>query len=406
MAFQQGLSGLNIASKALDAISNNVANSTTVGYKQSVTQFADLFASSLNGGGASQVGIGAQVAGVAQQFTQGNITVTNNPLDIAINGQGFFMVSDGGTNLYSRNGQFSVDKDGYIVNPAGLKLQGYGVDTNGQIVVTTPGDIRLDVAVAAGAPGATQTAETSFNLDSTKSAPSVSPFDPADTSSFNYSSSITIYDSLGNSHIMTSYFVKTANPNEWEHYSTLDGGAVPSAATTITFNSDGTLPAALVIPQSFTVTTGATSPLDFNLDLTNTTQYGSAFSANGSSQDGYSSGRLAGVSVGTDGVVLGRYTNGQSRNIGQVVLATFNNPDGLLQMGGNIWAETATSGPATVGSPDTGNRGYLQPAAVEDSNVDLTAELVNMITQQRAYQANAQSIKTQDQILQTLVNLR
>jgi len=405
MAFQQGLSGLNIASKALDAISNNVANSTTVGFKQSQAQFADIYATTLGGGGSAQIGIGARVNGVAQQFSQGNITVTSNPLDIAINGEGFFRMSDNGDVLYTRNGQFSVDKSGYIVNASGYRVTGYGTDANDNIVVTNPIDLRIDTALSGGDPRATVDTDLAVNLDSRLTPPATATFSPSDTTSFSYSTSVTTYDSLGNSHIMSAYFVKTATPNQWSLYTTLDGGT-PSAATTVTFDSSGALVGPATVAQSFAITTGAASPLTYDMNLANSTQFGTSFSVNAVTQDGFASGRLSGISVSPSGVLQGRYTNGQSCNLGQVVIATFQNPNGMTQLGSNAWAETSTSGPPAVGVPGTGSRGALQPGAVEDSNVDLTAELVNMITQQRAYQANAQSIKTQDQIMQTLVNLR
>lgn len=405
MAFQQGLSGLNVASKALDAISNNVANSTTVGYKQSVAQFADIYASTLGGGSTTQIGIGATVNGVVQQFSQGNVTVTNNPLDIAINGNGFFRMSDKGTVVYSRNGQFGVDKSGYLVNAAGHRLTGYGVDVNGNVIVTAPVDMRINAAATSGDPSATTLTELEVNLDSRLTPPPTAPFSATDTSSFSYSTSMDVHDSLGNTHIMSMYFVKSATPNEWQMYTSLDGGAV-GAAQTVTFDSSGKLTSGSVIAQSFAVTTGATSPLAFDLDLANSTQYGDAFSVDAVFDDGYEPGRLSGLTVSPEGIIQGRYSNGETRTLGQIVMATFQNPDGLVQLGGNSWAESSFSGPPAVGAPGTGNRGGLQPGSVEDSNVDLTAELVNMITQQRAYQANAQSIKTQDQIMQTLVNLR
>lgn len=406
MAFQQGLSGLSVASKALDAISNNVANSTTVGFKQSQALFADIYATTLGtAGGTSQIGIGSRVNGVAQQFSQGNITVTSNPLDVAINGEGFFRMSDNGSILYTRNGQFSVDKSGYIVNASGFRLTGYGTDADGEIVVTTPIDLQIGNAATGASPKATTEAAIAVTLDSRLSAPTVTPFDPDDTASFSYSTSLTAYDSLGNPHVLQMYFVKSATPNEWELHTGLDGTIDPTS-NTLTFDGDGALTSAGTIAQSFAVTSGATSPLAFDLQLTGTTQFGDEFSVNTVSQDGYTAGRLAGLTVSPSGIVQGRYTNGESRTLGQIVMATFQNPDGMTQLGGNAWAETSFSGPPAVGAPGTGSRGGLQPGAVEDSNVDLTAELVNMITQQRAYQANAQSIKTQDQILQTLVNLR
>jgi len=406
MSFQQGLSGLNGASKALDAISNNVANTGTVGFKSAQAQFSDVYAASLAGAGSSQIGIGTTVMAVAQQFTQGNITVTNNPLDLSINGQGFFRMSNDGSITYTRNGQFQVDKDGFVVNASGYRLTGYAADATGTIIPASPQDIFIDTADLT--PLATTATEVGLNLDSREAVPATA-FNTASPTpqSYNASSSLTVYDSLGNPHVMTMYFVKQAAANQWSLYTSMDGGtAVPAAGTTLTFNSSGVLTTAMPLTQSFAVTTGAVSPLGFNLDFTGSTQYGSLFGVNRMTQDGYTSGRLAGINVSADGVVQGRYSNGQSRDLGQVVLANFNNANGLNSLGGNQWGETPESGAPLVGAPNTGSLGVLASATVEESNVDLTAELVNMITQQRAYQANAQSIKTQDQILQTLVNLR
>ncbi|MBV2234794.1 MAG: flagellar hook-basal body complex protein [Sterolibacterium sp.] len=233
-------------------------------------------------------------------------------------------------------------------------------------------------------------------------------FDPNNTNSYTASTAQTIFDTLGNPHTLSLYYVKTSEPGKWQLYTTLDGSAV-NGPTDLTFNGKGTLvtPAVGVkLPQNFQVYTGALSPLAFDLDLTGTTQYGIAFGTNTLVQDGYTSGKLSGLSIANDGTVLGRYSNGQSRNMGQLVLANFNNPNGLQSLGNNLWAETTESGSPIPGGPGTGNLGLVKSGALEDANVDLTAELVNMITAQRAYQANAQSIKTQDQIMQTLVNLR
>jgi flagellar hook protein FlgE len=212
---------------------------------------------------------------------------------------------------------------------------------------------------------------------------------------------------LGNPHILGLYFVKNATANVWDLYTNLDGGAQTSN-TQLVFNSAGALiaPASSVAPQTWTLANGATTPMSFNLDLTGSTQFGNIFGVNRITQDGYTSGRLSGLSVSADGTVQGRYTNGQTRNLAEIVLGKFNNPNGLLSIGGNQWQETSASGQPLIGVPGSGALGALQSAAIEESNVDLTAELVNMITAQRAYQANAQTIKTQDQILQTLVNLR
>jgi len=642
MSFQQGLSGLNVSAKALDAIGNNIANASTVGFKSSGVQFADVYAASLTGSGASQIGIGSAAPSVAQLFTQGNITTTNNPLDIAVNGGGFFRLSDGGSAVYSRNGQYLLDKDGYIVSASGLRLTGYGADESGAIV---PGDfVDLRLSTTNIEPSPTTTSQVILNLDSRQRAPSamtsgtltgstapataitaanntlqlvvdgitavppvdvpinnyaapgdlasalenaintnpalvsanalvnvrldtsgylvitsrssgtqgsqgsgssvtvtggdgVAPllgtpvaasgtdnFSASNTLSYTASTAQTVYDSLGNPHNLTMYFAKTSTANTWQLYTSLNGnftgvttttanllvtppvfptgnttaagstiniavdggapvsvplltggpyanltalrndlqasinavaGSFPAGAPTVSTNggnlvisspgtsvalSDGTttvldvfgttassLSAATVttptptilsfdptgalatgmpISLNFDPRTGASNPLAFTLDLTGTSQYGINFGVNQLLQDGYTSGRLTGISIAPDGTVQGRYSNGKSRNQGQIVLVNFNNPNGLNSLGGNVWGETAESGQPIPGTPGQGSLGLLQSAAVEESNVDLTAELVAMIMQQRVYQANSQTIKTQDQILQTLVNLR
>ncbi|MFA9438697.1 flagellar hook protein FlgE [Uliginosibacterium sp. sgz301328] len=407
MAFQQGLSGLNAASKALDVISNNVSNASNVGFKQSNAQFSDVYAAALNGAAAGvQIGIGTAVAAVTQQFTQGNITPTDNPLDVAINGAGFFRMSNEGSLVYTRNGQFEIDKSGYIVNAQGYKLTGYPADALGNILPATPQPLYVDTADLL--PQETAKVEMGLNLDSTKD-PIAAPFDVNDPTTYNSSTSVSIYDSLGNSHILTMYFAKTASAT-WNMYTQLDGGAT-TANGTLAFDTAGQLTSGMPITlNGLAVTTGAQSPMGgaggVQLDMTGSTQYGSSFSVNRQVQDGYASGRLSGITIGSDGTVQGRYSNGQSRNLGQIVLANFANANGLISLGNNNWAESPDSGQPLVGAPNTGSMGKLQAGAVEESNVDLTAELVNMITQQRNYQANAQSIKTQDQVMQTLVNLR
>lgn len=412
MGFQSGLSGLNTASKNLDVVGNNVANASVVGFKGSVTQFADVFASSLGGGGASQIGIGSKVMNVAQTFNQGNITPTNNPLDIAITGRGFFRLEDNGTVSYSRNGQFRLDSQGFVVNSDGLNLTGYGVDALGNIVNAAPSPIQFDTSDIAPAP--TTNFSAGVNLDSRLSPPTITPFNPTNTQTYNFTTSGTTYDTLGNPHVLTLYFVRTATAGQWNVHATVDGtattnvdlGAGAGNPAVINFNNVGSLTTAMPLNASLTIATGAVTPLNFTLDFTGTTQYGSVSSVNALTQDGYTSGRLTGFNISQDGVIVGRYSNGQSRTLGQVVLADFVNPQGLAPLGNNLWQETGDSGLALVGSPNSGTLGNLQSSAVEDSNVDLTAELVNMITAQRNYQANAQTIKTMDAVLQTLVNLR
>lgn len=412
MGFQSGLSGLNTASKNLDVVGNNVANASVVGFKGSVTQFADVFASSLGGGGASQIGIGSKVMNIAQTFNQGNISPTNNPLDIAITGRGFFRLEDNGTVSYSRNGQFRLDSQGFVVNSGGLNLTGWGVDTTGNIVNAQPSPIRFNTSDIA--PRATTDFTAGVNLDSRLAPPTIAPFDPTNTQSFNFTTSGTTYDTLGNPHVFTLYFVRTATAGQWNVHGRVDGtaaanvnlGAGAGNPAVINFNNVGSLTTAMPLNASLTVATGAVTPLNFTLDFTGTTQYGSVSSVNALTQDGYTSGRLTGFNISQDGIIVGRYSNGQSRTLGQVVLADFVNPQGLSPLGNNLWQETGDSGLALVGAPNSGTLGNLQSSAVEDSNVDLTAELVNMITAQRNYQANAQTIKTMDAVLQTLVNLR
>ncbi|MBL8430344.1 MAG: flagellar hook protein FlgE [Dechloromonas sp.] len=407
MAFQQGLSGLNSSSKALDVAGNNIANASTVGFKSSATHFADVYGASLQGGGGSQIGIGATLGAVAQQYTQGNITTTNNPLDIAINGSGFFGMSLNGATSYTRNGQFHLDKDGYIVNDQSRSLLGVMADSTGSIPQTPPTD-QLKVDFVTGTPAATTDASITANLDSRKSAPTVSPFTTANPDSYTSSTAMTVYDSLGNPHTLSYYFVKSSTANQWDLYTGLDGAALTAATSTpslLTFSASGVLTSAATLAKSFTVTTGA-SALNFDINVSDMTQFGSGFAVNDLSQNGFAPGNLAGVSVSDDGIVQASYDNGQVRDIGQVALFNFRNPNGLAAIGNNQWTETGDSGQPTPGNPNTGIFGVLQASAVEESNVDLTAELVNLIVQQRNYQASAQSIKTQDAILQTLVNIR
>jgi flagellar hook protein FlgE len=404
MSFQQGLSGLNAASKSLDVTGNNVANSSTVGFKSGQAQFADVYAASLNGSGASQVGIGVKVSTVAQQFTQGNVTSTNNPLDLAINGAGFFRMDNNGVTTYTRNGQFTLDKTGYVVNAQGLKLTGYIANAKGVLQSGAPTDLIFNTADLA--PQSTSNVGLLVNLDSREALPATAVFSATDPTSYNQSTSISVFDTLGNSHLIQSFFKKTAS-NTWDVYGTSDGVPLTTPKIgTLVFSSSGALTSPQPFVASATVSSGAVSPLVFNVDFTGSSQYGSTFGLNKPIQDGYTSGKLSGFTTGADGIITGRYTNGKSATLGQVVLANFTDPNGLVNLGNNAWAETAASGGPLVGAPSSGSLGVLQSSAVEDSNVDLTAELVNLITAQRFYQANAQTIKTQDQVLQTLVNLR
>ncbi|MES3025531.1 MAG: flagellar hook protein FlgE [Pseudomonadota bacterium] len=510
MSFQQGLSGLNGAAKSLDVIGNNIANASTVGFKTSQAQFADVYANSLNGAAGNQAGIGVKVSQIAQQFSQGNIEASNNPLDIAINGSGFFRTTVNGATQYARNGQFALNKDGFVTNAQGAMLTGYMAGPTGNILAGSP--VPLQISTANLQPLATSRIDTELNLDSASVAPLVTPFNPNNSDTYNKQTAIDVYDSLGTPHVVSSYFVKSA-PGVWDVYVANDGTEItklevasashdPSAAapTSVTrqewvnamaavprdparvnlaaqnyasaagdaveqaaaaagasaadvaaintaataagntigitpeqidaaittsvrvppvsvgqlkFDTSGALSPTLMAgdPAPFSValpmypSTGAADTLTVSLGFAGTTQYGSA-TREKLSQDGYASGQLQRFAAGADGVIMGQYSNGRSQALGQIVLSNFANPNGLTPLGNNAWAESSTSGVPLVGVPDSGGRGVLQSSAVETSNVDLTAELVNMITAQRVYQANAQTIKTQDSILQTLVNLR
>lgn len=545
MAFQQGLSGLNVSSKALDVISNNIANASTVGFKGGQAQFADVYAASLGVGGGSQVGIGASLPVVQQQFSQGNVSNSNNPLDIAVNGSGFFRLQKNAadqTITYTRNGQFHLDDKGFIVNAQKNNLTGYPIEnnvTNRAALIPVQLDTTGVVPRATGASPTNPGIVTQMNFDDRdlKSLTSGTPnnlapwsantsFPPNNLNTFNYSTSVTVYDQKGNDHALSMYFTRVGNSdgatpakNLWNVHYVLDNkditGQVQSATQAVTtgvptleFGGDGqivttgfvggagvtktdtitasggpenarlsynslasvasvtgpggapvyvagtdytfdpvtgvldtggiavgtnlvvtytTSPTAMATDYKFNidvagldayespvgsgvypfrglfdVATQPTIPLDFD----NSTLFGSGYDVNKLVQDGYPYGRLSGVSVSSDGILRGNYSNGQTKDIAQLVLVDFISPTGLASLGNNQWGETSASGQPLIGDPGTGNRGVLQSSAVEEANVDLTQELVNLITQQRNYQANAQSIKTQDQVLQTLVNLR
>ncbi|MDR1349946.1 MAG: flagellar hook protein FlgE [Zoogloeaceae bacterium] len=462
MAFQQGLSGLNVYSKGLDVVSHNIANASTVGFKASSAHFADVYAGALNGAANSQIGIGVSLMAVQQQFTQGNATITSNGMDMMINGNGFFRFQKSPGDLtpyYSRNGQFHLDKDGYIVNSNGCFLTGYNSPDG--TTIDTASIVPLTVGTGAIPPQQTgwstlvdQTKgglAMGVNLDA-RDQRAVSVTDPDwesltpwawnntfQTSMFNYSSPAAIYDQAGTMHTLTNYYVRQGDSGvaarTWDVYTVVDNKyLVSNTPNTLVFNADGTLSTtnarfeldmSATIMQDGTIwdltadtpvapATGAynwfkdTTPggAAFYLDLSETTQFGMPNNVDAVKQDGYIAGSMTNLSVSQEGYVMASYSNGQNKMMGQVILAEFANPNGLQSTGSNMWIETYTSGQATIGIPGGGTRGIIQSGSVEDSNTDLTQELVNMIVMQRNYQANAQTIRTQDQILQTLVNLR
>jgi flagellar hook protein FlgE len=417
MSFQQGLSGLNASSKNLEVIGNNVANANTVGAKSSRAEFGDMYASALNG---TNIGIGVNLQAVTQQFSQGNISTSTSALDLAIKGSGFFEVRSGGQTLYTRNGQFQADKDGYIVNNAGMQLVGYAASSDGTI---QPGAaVPLQLPTAGVDPNPTTKNTIEMNLDARKAVtlPATAPqIDFTDATTYNDATSVTMYDAKGQDVAVTYYFQKSAT-DTWNVYASANGTSVsvdglgnPLPVTTINFPPNGGTPTAPVgaVAVNIPSTTNAAGAVTLAipgmaLDVTGATQFGSAFGVTSMVQDGYTAGQLSSVTIEDSGIVMATYSNGQSKPAGQLELATFRNPQGLTPLGGNVWARSYTSGDPTVGTPGSGNIGKLQAGALEDSNVDLTGQLVDMITAQRVYQANAQTIKTQDQVMQTLVNLR
>lgn len=415
MSFRTALSGLNAASTDLQVISNNIANASTTGFKESRAEFASVYATAgLSSGvaGGSDVGAGVRVSNIGQQFGQGQITFTDNSLDLAISGSGFFRLSKDGEIVYTRAGAFGVDRSGYVVNAQGLRLTGYGADSLGNITGNL-GELQLSSEDLA--PNQTSRVGLQANLDA-RAAPLVSAdFDPTDSSTYHSSTSITLYDSLGNPRLGSLYFVGTG-PGAWDMYMAVDGTLVdadPSTAIgaggnarSLTFDSAGRLTSPAVVATDLIPGLGGAAPFVADIDLRGLTQFGSSFAVNSLSQDGFGTGRLAGVYVGDTGVVTARYSNGQSKVLAQVALVNFANPQGLQQLGDTSWAETFDSGPALVGVPGTGSLGGVQSGALEGSNVDLTEQLVAMITAQRNFQANAQVISTNDAITQTVINIR
>lgn len=412
MGYQQGLSGLSASSNDLDVIGNNIANANTVGFKQSTAQFADLYANTIATSVNDQIGIGTQLSGVQQDFKQGTFNTTGQALNVAINGTGFYQMSNNGAQTYSRNGVFQLDKNGFITNSEGLQLMGYAANANG--VINSAQTVPIQVPTTNIAPIATQNITAQLNLNSQDTVPSVTPFSATNSSTYNYSTSIQAYDSLGGSQQVNMYFVKTA-ANAWDVYSGPASGAISKvgsvgfstagALTSTSATAPATSPSTGLI--SFTVpnTDGSTTPQTLTLNMTGTTQYGGKDGVTNLSQDGFATGELTNFAIGADGTISGTYSNGRTQALGQIVLANFNNPNGLQNLGNNEFGETAASGVPQISAPGSTNHGTLTGGAVENSNVDLTSQLVDLITAQRNYQANAQTIKTQQAVDQALINL-
>ncbi len=418
MPFRSALSGINAAAQDLRVIGNNVANASTTGFKTSRAEFADVYAAS-DGAASNAIGAGVRLSGVSQQFGQGNIEFTDNKLDLAVNGRGFFVLDDNGSRLYTRAGSFQVDRDGFVVNASADKLVVNNADENGEISGAV-GPLRLDRSNIV--PKATTRIDVGLNLDSSEKPPATLPFNPEVPSSFTHSTSLTVYDSLGAPHLSTMYYIKDAEPGSWTTHLFVDGKdakgatAPPFTGDKLKFNGAGGLESinGVSAPPGELTYSGiemgsGSEPLNVILNLlgpTPTTQFGTKFSVSALTQNGYTSGRLSGIDIDDTGIVRARYSNGQTRTLGQVTLADFSNPQGLRQLGNTNWAESFASGVPLVGTPGSGSLGQLQSGALEGSNVDLTGQLVNMIKAQRNFQANAQVITTADTVTQTIINIR
>ncbi len=493
MSFNIGLSGLRAATSDLNVTGNNIANAGTAGFKQSRAEFADLYASSMLSSGSNPIGSGVLLSDVSQLFSQGNINYTQNSLDLAINGSGFFRTSNNGDISYTRAGYFGTDREGFIVNNFGHNLQGYGVDANGNLQNGIIGNLKIETA--SQAPRSTSTITQPFNLNSTESVPVLrqsaydtayqtafngvllpgnpnptpaeiaaataaatpaelaaanaagatagttaanASFNPADPTSYNRSTSVNIYDAQGNAHSFTQYFVKTG-ANNWDVKILVDGRnpldptSTQALSAGVTFDSSGkmqaidpaNLSAGLTVapdgsinmngwvpaaPTNAEGTTwapnGSAASAAIKFDFRGSTQFNSTFSVAKVVQDGYSTGELAGLEIDETGVLFARYTNGQTKVQGQLVLANFANMQGLTPVGKTAWVQSSESGEPVIGTPKSGTLGTLQAGALEDSNVELSDQLVNLIVAQRNYQANAKTIETESAITQTIINLR
>jgi flagellar hook protein FlgE len=402
--FSIALSGLSAASSALDVTSNNIANADTTGFKNSQAEFADVYASGAVNLNTSTGGEGVRLVTAAQQFTQGDISTTSSPLDMAINGNGFFTMNSPSGVVYTRNGQFSEDQNGNVISSTGQFLQVYPPLANGTF--NTGALQNLNLETAQSAPVATGTGTVILNLPSNDTVPTVTPFNPTNPDSYSQSTSTTVYDSLGNSYPATYYFSQTATPGLWNVNMTVNGTAT-GGTQTLQFSNTGavTTPAnGNLTFAGFNPTDGAL-PMSMTFNFSQSTQYGTQFGVSSIIQNGFTTGQLSTVSIDATGVVSAVYTNGRSTQLGQLAIANFPNPQGLQQLGNTNWAQTFSSGTVVQGTAGSAGFGSVQSSSLESSNVDLTTELVNMITEQRAFQANAQVITTADQMSQTVIGI-
>ena len=407
MPFDIALTGLSAAQNDLEVISNNIANSETTGFKKSRAQFADIYASSEFGVSSNSIGQGVQLAGIQQQFTDGDLSFTDNALDLAINGQGFFVLEDAGERFYGRAGSFGVDLDGNIVDPIGNSLVGFQPDASG-VITGALGPIVVNRADLA--PQITSEIGLGANFDATAAvlpAFTVGASGP-DPATYNHSTSLTTFDSLGGEHLTTLYF-RRDSATDWEAFAFVDGAQV-DGPDLLNFDASGNL-TGVNGGAGTTVTSAAFTPggvgtsTTYTIDYADVSQFGSPFGVASLNQNGYETGRLTSLDFGQDGTLFGRYSNGQSNAFGQVALSNFSNTQGLVPSSSSLWTESFASGPALIGAPGSTDLGLVQSGALEESNVDVTSELIDMIQAQRFFQSNAQVIGAADEITQTIINI-
>jgi len=439
MSFNIALSGINASQKDLDVTSNNIANVATSGFKESRAEFADVYANSVFSSGKTAVGNGVQTVMVAQQFHQGSMKFTQNALDMGINGEGFFVTSEDQATLdrsFTRAGAFKMDSDNFVVTPQGQFLQAYPVDQDGNPAAVSMASTRpLQISTSVGSPTATRQVNMGFNLPSTGSEHNISDFNPDDSSTYTSATSVTVYDSLGESHVAQTFYVKDqALTNTWHTLVYVDdqpidivNGAVnvadpsnpnqtiPSSATMV-FDASGQLDAATIpnpgpspvetVPLTSVLTNGSDVNQTVTFSFNNPTQYAANFEVNALAQDGSTVGKLTSIDVGPDGLVKATYSNGDSQYMGKIAIAKFNNPQGLAQTGDTSWKATQDSGVPLSGEANTGTFGKIISSALEQSNVNLTEQLVNLISSQRNFQANSRALEVDSSLQQTIIQIR
>jgi flagellar hook protein FlgE len=403
-SFSIALSGLTASSSDLSVTANDIANADTVGFKQSRAEFADVYSAGAVDLNTAVIGQGVRLVNTAQQFTQGDISTSSSNLDLAISGEGFFTLKNANGLAYTRNGQFAEDSLGNVVSPTGAALQVYPPLAGGGFNTGTLSDLNLQTSQSA--PNPTKTGTVLLNLPTGAAViPAAPAFSPTNSATYTESTSTTVYDSLGAALPATLYFAATG-PNTWAVHMTVNGTVTTPDPQTLTFNSSGAeiAPVGGLLTFAYTPTDGS-SPLGMTFNFGGTTQYGAKFGVTSITQDGYATGQLSTVAIDPTGIVSAVYTNGRSTELGQLAMANFTNAQGLQQLGNTNWGQTFSSGDPIEGTAGSASFGSIQAGALEGSNVDLTTELVNMITAQRAFDANAQVITTANQESQTVINI-